>query len=187
MGCAGVCGVYTARDFVAAPRVSRDGRRVAWLAWDHPSMPWDSTELWVADLVGTGAGCRLEGAHRMAGRRGESLVQPAWAPDGSLYVVSDRSDWWNVYRVDAIDALSAVHGVDSEVGRPEWWFGQSRHAVADDGTVWLTVSDAAGAHLGGVEPGRRECSSHCCGRRAVVVVRGWRLAITGGGCRAVTR
>ena len=143
----------TGRDFVAAPRVSCDGRRVAWLAWDHPSMPWDSTELWVADLVGSGAGCRIEGAYRIAGGPGESLVQPEWAPDGCLCVVSDRSDWWNVYRVDAIDALSPVHVVDSEVGRPAWWLGQSRYVVADDGTVWLTFSDAAGAHLVGVDTG----------------------------------
>lgn len=146
--------LVTGPDFVAAPRVSRDGRRLAWLQWDHPNMPWDATELWVADLVGSGAEARLVGARRMAGIPQESLVQPEWGVEGSLYVVSDRSDWWNVYRVGGVDDLQPVHEVKAEIGRPAWVFGQSRYVVAVDGTLWMTYSDTTGTHLVGVAPDR---------------------------------
>ena len=137
-------------DFVSSPRISQDGRRVAWLTWNHPRMPWDGTELWVGDLHGVGSGSWLEGARRVAGGVTESLVQPEWGPDGSLYVVSDRSDWWNVYRVAGTDELVAVHPVAAEVGMPAWVFGQSRYVISDDAIVWMTFSDDVGAHLIGV-------------------------------------
>ena len=140
-------------DFVAAPRVSPDGSRLAWLAWDHPNMPWDSTELWVGHLSGSGSDARLEDAHRVAGAApGESLVQPEWGPDGSLHVVSDRSDWWNVYRVHGDDDLVAVHPVTAEIAEPAWVFGQSSYVIADDGMIWMTFTDPDGAHLLGVGP-----------------------------------
>ncbi|HET9654832.1 MAG TPA: prolyl oligopeptidase family serine peptidase [Kineosporiaceae bacterium] len=142
-------------DFVAAPRISPDGRRLAWITWEHPDMPWDVTALWVADLVPNGETLALQGIRRIAGGREsgieESLLQPQWSADGRLFVVSDRSNWWNVYRVDELDGgqpgLVALHPVDAEVGQPAWVFGQSRYAIAADGTVWFTYSAADGAHL----------------------------------------
>ena len=151
-------------DFVAAPRISPDGRRLAWLTWEHPDMPWDSTALWVADLVADGSASRLERVRRVAGEGpraggpgGESLVQPEWSPSGALFVVSDRTDWWNVYRVDGLDGsagpeLAAVHPLDAEVGEPAWVFGQSRYAVDGNGTVLFTYTDGDGAHLVTVAP-----------------------------------
>jgi dipeptidyl aminopeptidase/acylaminoacyl peptidase len=149
-------------DFVAAPRISPDGSRLAWLSWDHPDMPWDGTRLWVADLVPDGAGgLAASGAELLAGGRDESLVQPEWGPDGTLYVVSDRSDWWNVYEVlcagpgtgtgpaagTSPAQLRPVCPVEAEVGLPAWVFGQSRYLPAAGGVVWFTFSDGAGAHL----------------------------------------
>jgi dipeptidyl aminopeptidase/acylaminoacyl peptidase len=160
--------LVSSHDFVAAPRVSPDGSQLAWLSWEHPDMPWDATALWVANLVVNGASYRLEQIRQVAGtaRRSpgespaesgiaeESLVQPEWSMSGELFVVSDRSNWWNVYRVDALDApgdqpptLVAVHPIEAEVARPAWLFGQSRYAVGADGTVWFTHSAADGAHL----------------------------------------
>lgn len=144
--------LVTGPDFVAAPRISPDGRRLVWLTWDHPDMPWDSTRLWVAELEGTGSSCRLTGMAHLAGGEGESLVQPEWGPDGTLYVVSDRGDWWNVHRVDGPGELTPVHPVAAEVGRPAWVFGQSRYVVAADGTVWFTYSADGAAHLVAVRP-----------------------------------
>jgi len=149
----------TGRDFVAAPRISPDGRRLAWLTWDHPNMPWDQTELWVGELSGTGAQTRLDGARRVAGGAAESLVQPEWAPDGGLYVISDRSDWWNVYRVVDVEELEPVHPVAADVGEPAWVFGQSRYVLGDDGSVLLTYSRDAVAHLVTMGPGGAVTSS----------------------------
>ena len=46
-------------------------------SWDHPAMPWDETELWVAELT---AGGELAAERRVAGGPGESVLQPAWSP-----------------------------------------------------------------------------------------------------------
>jgi dipeptidyl aminopeptidase/acylaminoacyl peptidase len=144
----------TGPDFVAAPRISPDGRRLAWLAWDHPDMPWDATRLHVADLTfDDGGRPATSGEQVWAGGDEESLVQPEWGPDGTLYVISDRTDWWNVYRVVGPQQLVAVCPVEAEVGLPAWVFGRSRYQVGPDRTVWLTVSDAEGAHLVRARPG----------------------------------
>ena len=91
-------------DFYAAPRLSPDGRRLAWLCWDHPQMPWDGTELWVADLTAAGG---LAAERRVAGGPSESVLQPDWSPSGRLHFVSDRSGWWNLYRLDEGPAQAA--------------------------------------------------------------------------------
>ncbi len=142
--------LFGSADFVAAPRISPDGTRLAWLSWDHPQMPWTETRLWVAQLsTGAGEAVHLHQPRLVAGGFEESLVQPEWAPDGTLYVVSDRSGWWNVYRVPVPEHLGAraelepVHPVDAEVGLPAWTLGQSRFAVTQDGTLWSTWTEAA--------------------------------------------
>ena len=104
-GAADPVELVAGRDFYAAPRLSPDGRRLAWLAWNHPSMPFFDTELWLADVAADGC-ARCTAAHRRRHRR--VAVQPQWSPDGRLCVVSDRSGWWNLYRVDAHDALRAA-------------------------------------------------------------------------------
>lgn len=127
--------LFADTDFVAAPRVSRDGRQLAWLAWSHPNMPWDATQLWVGRLDDTDGLMQLRDPRREAGGAGESLVQPEWGRHASLYVCSDRSGWWNVHRVDGVDRLTAVVAVDAEVSAPAWVLGQSRYVVRRDGTV----------------------------------------------------
>ncbi|WP_461029295.1 prolyl oligopeptidase family serine peptidase, partial [Streptomyces sparsus] len=84
-------------DFVTGPRLSPDGRHVAWLAWDHPRMPWDGTELRLAEVSEDGW---LESARTVLGGPRESVAQAEWAADGGLLAVSDRSGWWNLYQVD---------------------------------------------------------------------------------------
>jgi dipeptidyl aminopeptidase/acylaminoacyl peptidase len=141
--------LVTGPDFVAAPRISPDGTRLAWIQWQHPNMPWDTTQLWTGDLLRDDDGVRLHNPRQVAGEPDESLVQPEWGPDGTLYVVSDRSDWWNVYRVDTAEnahELVPVYPIAAEVGLPAWVFGQKRYLVGD-GTVWLTYSSSDGAHL----------------------------------------
>jgi dipeptidyl aminopeptidase/acylaminoacyl peptidase len=123
------------RDFVAAPRISRDGRQLAWLTWDHPNMPWDGTELWVGRLEVADGVLHLADARREAGGPTESLVQPEWGRHGALFVCSDASGWWNVHRVDGVDHLEPVVTADAEVSAPMWLFGQRRYLVRRDGTV----------------------------------------------------
>jgi dipeptidyl aminopeptidase/acylaminoacyl peptidase len=115
-------------DFVAAPRLSRNGRTLAWLHWDHPAMPWDASTLVVRDLV-TGEETVV------AGGPGESVSEPRWYPDGSLWFLSDRSDWWNLYRWPPNADIEAVVGIDAEIGVPAWTFGSARYAVLEDGRV----------------------------------------------------
>lgn len=131
-------------DFVSAPRISPDGLRLAWIQWDHPNLPWDDTELWVADLRDG----RVSGSRCVAGQTGgEALTQPDWAPDGRLMVVSDRSDWWGLYAVGA-DGLEPVRVVPGEeMAEPDWVFGLCRHAVLPGGELVVAPVTTGGDRL----------------------------------------
>jgi dipeptidyl aminopeptidase/acylaminoacyl peptidase len=112
-------------DFYAAPRVSPDGRSVVWIQWMHPNMPWDTTELWIADLDGAST----SGARRLVGNGAEALQEPLWWADGTLVVVTDRDEWWNLYRVDIESGeLAPVAVGPFEIVEPHWVFGGARHA-----------------------------------------------------------
>lgn len=111
-------------DFYASPRLSPDGRSLAWLAWNHPQMPWVGTELWVAAFNGVA----VENPTRIAGGLGESVFQPEWSPDGVLHFVSDRSGWWNLYRSGADGSAVNICPMAAEFGRPQWNLGMSTYA-----------------------------------------------------------
>jgi dipeptidyl aminopeptidase/acylaminoacyl peptidase len=115
-------------DFYSTPRLSPDGRRLCWICWRHPNMPWDGTELWVADVTAEGA---LEHARRVAGGPTESIYQPGWGPEGSLYFASDRDGWWRLYRYESeVTPVLASPPSRAEFGRPEWVFGTSTWTMA---------------------------------------------------------
>jgi len=120
--------IASGHDFYSSPRFNADGSRLAWLAWRHPDMPWDSTELWAADVGRDG---RLEHPTRLAGGGDESIYQPGWSPDGTLYFVSDRPGWWNLHRVRS-GQVEDVCPMAAEFGRPQWQFGTSTWAFADE-------------------------------------------------------
>ena len=124
--------VAAGADFYAWPRPSPDGRRMAWVQWNHPNMPWDRTELWVDGQ------CALSDIG--------SVVDPQWAPDGRLYVVSDHNGWWNLYRLEE-DDLVPVLETDAEMHRPAWVFDDPSYAVCDDGTVAVTAMRGSLAEL----------------------------------------
>jgi dipeptidyl aminopeptidase/acylaminoacyl peptidase len=133
--------LISAGDFVAAPRPSPDGRWLAWVTWDHPAMPWDSSELWVAALEESDRSLEVVGAHRVAGGAGRSVGQPGWCADGSLLFVDDRTGWWLPYRL-APDRLPAggaegepLVDVEAEFHAPDWVLGQSTLAELDDGSI----------------------------------------------------
>jgi dipeptidyl aminopeptidase/acylaminoacyl peptidase len=130
-------------DFFSAPRFSPDGRRLAWLCWCHPNMPWDGTELWTAEVGDEG----LAGAERIAGGPEESVSQPRWSPDGVLHWVSDRTGWWNLY-AEGRDGARALVPVDAEFTGPDWIFGQSTYGFLPDGRLIATWWQRALANIG---------------------------------------
>jgi len=129
--------LYDASDFVAWPRTSPDGRRLALVAWDHPAMPWDGTRLVVVELNDGAPGA----VHTVAGAPGESVLEPQWDADGSLYFLSDRTGWWNLYRWRD-GAVQPVATMDAEIGGPLWQLGQQSYALTGDGRALLRVSRA---------------------------------------------
>lgn len=143
--------VAAGHDFYASPVFDPSGRRLVYLAWDHPHMPWQETVL---EQVAWGDAGPAGAAIRLAGGRGESLFQPGFAPDGRLYVVSDRSGWWNLARVGEAGA-QPVHALAAELGRPQWVFGLSTWACLDAARVLASATFSGRDRLGvlGLESG----------------------------------
>jgi hypothetical protein len=137
--------IAAGHDFYSSPRVSPDGRQVAWLTWDHPRMPWEGSELWVAEL----ADGVITGERLVAGGAAEAIVQPEWSPDGVLHFSSDRTGWWNLYRGD----YEPVTALEAEIGGPLWEFGQSWYAFLPDGRIVCAVFSDGSDQLAVVEVG----------------------------------
>ncbi len=148
-------------DFVASPRVDPSGRSLAWVQWDHPHMPWDSTELWTGELAfapprpAGSSTPRLRGARRVAGGRGEALSQPEWSPGGTLHALSDRSGWSNLYRYPGPGGAEPepVVTVDADIGLPPWVLGGSRYGFLDDGRIGFACSREGLDRLGATDAG----------------------------------
>ncbi len=157
----------TGYDFYSTPRLSPDGSRLAWLSWRHPLMPWDGTELWVADVDDDGA---LQNAVRVAGGDRESIYQPGWGPDGALYFASDRTGWWQLYRSthdpnDQNDpnepnvwnvpndpnVTNDPNVRDAEFGRPEWVFGTATWRFAGPSRLVVSYTQRGRWRLGLVD------------------------------------
>jgi dipeptidyl aminopeptidase/acylaminoacyl peptidase len=123
--------VASGHDFYAAPRPSPDGRRLAWLTWDRPCMPWDGADLWVADLGPDG---RLGPASHVAGGPQESVAQPEWNAEGVLHFVSDRSGWWNLYR-ERRGQVEPLLAMAAEFTDAPWELDYSSYAFIGDGRI----------------------------------------------------
>lgn len=119
-------------DFLAAPRLSPDGERLAWLEWDHPDMPWDATRLRVSPILEDGT---LGPSDLAAGGPDESIAQPEWGPDGALHFVSDRSGWWNVYRLADGPRLESLTPIEAEFADPAWILDRSSYGFLSDGSI----------------------------------------------------
>ncbi|MFI8962245.1 prolyl oligopeptidase family serine peptidase [Streptomyces sp. NPDC053493] len=141
--------------FVTGPRISPDGRQAAWIAWDHPRMPWDGTEVQLAEITPDGT---FGPARTVAGGPEESVPQIAWTADGRLLHLSDRTGWWNLYSTRA-GTEDGRHGEPvalcprpEEFGGPLWKIGLAWFQPLDDGLI--AVLHGKGAHtLGILDPG----------------------------------
>ena len=128
--------IISGSDFYSSPRLSPDGSQLAWLTWNHPNMPWDGTELWVGKLSDDGSVTEQE---KVAGGVDESIFQPEWSPSGTLYFVSDRTGWWNLYRWQEYK-IEPLCPSDAEFGQPQWVFGTSLYAFASEQRIVCTYT-----------------------------------------------
>jgi dipeptidyl aminopeptidase/acylaminoacyl peptidase len=138
-------------DFYAAPRLSGDSR-LCWLAWNHPNMPWDGCELFVASVDPDGS---LGYTRPVAGGTEESIFQPQWSPDNVLYFVSDRSGWWNLYRWSG-NAIEPLVTREAEFGRPYWQFGMSTYDFESASRIVCTYCEAGTWHLALIDTRTKE-------------------------------
>jgi dipeptidyl aminopeptidase/acylaminoacyl peptidase len=168
--------VVSGNDFYSSPRLSPDGSRLVWLAWNHPNMPWDGTELWIGKLNDHGS---ITEKKKIAGGVDESIFQPEWPPDGILYFVSDRTGWWNLYRWRE-NQSEPLCPMAAEFGQPQWVFGTSLYSFASggkivtsyakDGCDYLATLNVASKSLDTIElPFTAISQVHCAGDRVVFI------------------
>ena len=167
-------------DFYSDPRLDGTGSRVAFLTWDKPNMPWDGSDLWVADVQPDG---RLGLPTTSQAARTNRSSSPRGRPDGSLLFVSDRSGWWNLYRwrKGASSDPVAVAPMKAELAGPQWVFGQRWFDVASDGTIVAVASTQGVDTAPRVRPGRRPARDarstrrrcHRCGSSAARCSASW--------------
>ena len=110
-------------DFYSSPRLSPDGSQLAWISWNHPNMPWDSTELWVAQFKTDGT---LTENRCISDEFDVSTLQPEWSPNGVLHFISDQRGWWNLYRWRE-GRIESLYETDAEFAMPHWEFGLSTY------------------------------------------------------------
>jgi dipeptidyl aminopeptidase/acylaminoacyl peptidase len=142
-------------DFYSSPRLSPDGTQLVWFCWNHPCMPWDGTELWVATLNGDGT---IATSQKIAGGTTESICQPEWSPAGVLHFISDRTGWWNLYRCPRLSAIevSAIEieplcPMEAEFGYPHWGFGGSMYHFASATQIICTYSKDGTSYLASLD------------------------------------
>ena len=135
-------------DFYSDPIISPDGKFLAWLQWNHPNMPWDGTELWVAVFNPDGS---LGSREKIAGGAAESIFQPEWSPDGTLFFVSDRTGWWNLYRWGGL-AVEPVYAMAAEFGKPQWTFSMVTYAFVDEDRMAATYTEGGRWKLAVIDP-----------------------------------
>jgi len=154
-------------DFYSDPILSPDWKFLAWIQWNHPNMPWDGTELWVAVINPDGS---IGSREKIAGGAEESIFQPEWSPEGALFYTSDRTGWWNLYRWRPSTPLragpsaslragggesDAIHPMEAEFGKPQWTFSMVTYAFVDENRIAATYTEGGRWKLALVDPDAR--------------------------------
>ena len=141
--------LVTGADFVSSPRLSRDGSRLAWISWNHPNMPWNSTVLSWATLSTDNT---FGKSQVVANGASESAILPGWDNDGRLVFVSDRTAWWHLYRLDPDGRLAQLTNGEVEHGVPLWQFGASTWVELANGTIVTAWTVDGTWRLGSIDP-----------------------------------
>jgi dipeptidyl aminopeptidase/acylaminoacyl peptidase len=134
-------------DFYSNPRLNPEGSLMAFLTWNHPNMPWDGCELWLAEVGKDGSVGKM---NVISGGVNESIVQPDWSPSGVLYFVSDKDGWWNLYRVRG-NSVESVYPMDAEFGGPHWVFGLSYYGFESEDSIIAIYSKDGFKHLARID------------------------------------
>lgn len=135
-------------DFYTSPRISPDGTQLAYISWNHPEMPWDSSYLYLGNFKQDGS---IEGVEVIAGGAAESICEPKWSPDGLLYFCSDINDWWNIYRRNDDGSLECLHEMAAEFAYPHWVFGLSTYSFINADLIVCAYSQGGSWHLGSID------------------------------------
>lgn len=130
-------------DFYSNPSVNEEGTHFTYLSWSHPSMPWDTTSLWVCELTQKGI---VKEKRRIAGKEDESIFQPRWHQN-DLYFISDRTGWWNLYRYKD-QMVQPLWEKQAEFGLPQWVFGLSTYDVIDEDHLICTFFEKGKQQIG---------------------------------------
>ncbi len=126
--------LVSGNDFYSSPRLSPDGMQLAWITWNHPQMPWDGTELWMAGVNEDGS---ISRPHKLVGNIKESVCQPQWSPGGALHFISDATGWWNLYRWEG-ERGEPLFPLEAEFAGPQWNFGSSSYGFEDNTSILCT-------------------------------------------------
>jgi len=143
--------LVSGNDFYSFPRISPDGKNMVWITWNHPAMPWDSSELWIAGITQDGA---ITGERKIAGGPDESVNQPEYSEEGDLYFISDRSGWWNLYRLRE-NRVETVYEMQAEFAEPEWVFAESRYAFSSAKNIFLSYIKNGVSYLASLDTGSK--------------------------------
>ena len=151
------------RDFYASPRISPCGQCLAWIAWDLPSMPWESAALYVAEIAGDGT---LGAERRIAGGNGSAVFQPEWLPDGRLLFVWDKDNWGMLYVWDG-EIVTQILNRKAELIRPQWVFGMQSYAVLDQAHIAAVFIEQGETRLSRINIDSDEIAPVNCDLRSI--------------------
>ena len=165
-------------DFYSNPRLNPDGSFLAFMTWNHPNMPWDGCELWVAEVEGDGS---LDQMTLVSGGLNESIVQPEWSPEGVLHFVSDKDGWWNLHRWRE-GKVENVCPMEAEFGGPHWVFGLSYYGFETVNSIIAIYSKDGLKHLARItadEKTLEECDTRYTDLSYLKVEEGFAVFIGG--------
>ncbi|GGI74722.1 S9 family peptidase [Shewanella gelidii] len=123
---------FSGHDFITSPVISDDNTQLAWITWDYPNMPWDNTQLWLADLDRRG---QMQNPRQIKMPKQGAINQPQFSPDGQLFFVADFDNWWNIYRVNEDESVENVYPIQAEFASAQWKLGNSHYAFEDANTI----------------------------------------------------